>query len=67
MSFLEGYREYILGWLPQMGLAALVTLELTALSFLVAVGIGLVVPGLRTARSRLLNGIAAVYVEFFRG
>jgi His/Glu/Gln/Arg/opine family amino acid ABC transporter permease subunit len=66
-SFFGGYREYLHAWLPQMAEAALVTLQLTALSFVLAVAIGLLMALLRTARSALLNAVAVGYIEFFRG
>jgi His/Glu/Gln/Arg/opine family amino acid ABC transporter permease subunit len=67
MGFFEGYQEYIVGWLPQMARAALVTLQLTVLSFLVAATAGLVLALLRTSRSGALRGVAVAYIEFFRG
>lgn len=67
MGFIASYQDYILDWLPQMAAAALVTLKVTVLSFLLAVAIGLLMAVLRTSRGRVLNAVAVVYIEFFRG
>jgi His/Glu/Gln/Arg/opine family amino acid ABC transporter permease subunit len=67
MSFVEGFQEHLAEWLPQFAVASLRTLELMALSFALAVALGLVVALLRVARGRMLNLIAIGYIEFFRG
>jgi polar amino acid transport system permease protein len=53
-------------WMPELIAAAGVTLELTAMSFLVALVIGVVVGTLRS-RTHWLGKILALYVELFRG
>ena len=45
---------------------AVVTVEVTAGAFVASVLLGIVFAGFRTSRSRLLRGIAHVYVEVFR-
>jgi polar amino acid transport system permease protein len=53
-------------WMPDLIAAAGVTLELTAMSFLVALVIGVVVGTLRS-RNHWLGKILSLYVELFRG
>ena len=67
IEFFQGFEDHIGRWLPLFAIASLHTLELMALSFLVANLAGLVVALMRTSRSRILRAIAVGYVEFFRG
>jgi His/Glu/Gln/Arg/opine family amino acid ABC transporter permease subunit len=59
----EGLPE----WLPQLLWAALLTLRMTALSFLVAAPIGMVVALLRVSRFKTLQWLAVVWIEVARG
>jgi glutamate/aspartate transport system permease protein len=52
-----------LGWLVQ---GVLTTLALTAVGWVLAAALGAVFGAARTAPSRLLRGLGAAYVEFFR-
>ncbi|MDX7950332.1 ectoine/hydroxyectoine ABC transporter permease subunit EhuC [Lichenihabitans sp. Uapishka_5] len=53
--------------LPLLLRGALVTLEVTALAAVLALGMGFAVGLLRLAPSRLLRGLATAYVEILRG
>lgn len=53
-------------WMPELLQAAVLTLELTAMSFAVALTIGVVVGTVRS-RSRWIGRPLGLYVEFFRG
>lgn len=53
-------------WAPELTQAALLTLQITALSFVVAVVLGTIV-GVLQSRTRWPGRIVAVYVEVFRG
>jgi polar amino acid transport system permease protein len=66
-DLLDAYRDNIHDWLPQMAAACLGTLKLTAISFVVAVCIGLVVALVRTASFASLRAIAITYIEVIRG
>ena len=61
------YAEYGASWLPQMLWACLGTLRLAAVSFVLAVLLGLVAALGRTSSVPLLRGIAVCYVEIGRG
>jgi polar amino acid transport system permease protein len=63
----DAYRDNIHDWLPQMAAACLGTLKLTAISFVVAVLIGLIVALVRTAAFSGLRAIAIAYIEVIRG
>jgi glutamate/aspartate transport system permease protein len=52
-----------LGWLLQ---GVLTTLKLAVLGWVLAAGLGAMFGALRTVPSRLLRGLGAAYVEFFR-
>lgn len=56
----------IADWTPELAAAAVLTLRLTAMSFAVALLIGVVVGTLRS-RVPMVGRPLAVYVEFFRG
>ena len=58
--------KVVAGWMPELLSAALLTLQLTAMSFAVALAIGVVVGTLRS-RTRWISHVLAAYVEFFRG
>ena len=61
------YAEHIHIWLPELLSYVETTLRIAAVSFALAVVIGLAVALCRTSRSRTLKTIAAVYVEIGRG
>lgn len=61
------YAEYIHRWLPELLTYALMTLYISAASFVLAVAIGLVIALLRTSRSALLRAAAISYIEVARG
>jgi len=54
-------------WLPQLGWAAVQTVQMTILSFLVAVPLGIVVVLLRVSRWRWLRWLAIAWIEVARG
>ena len=56
----------VIDWMPQLIAAAGLTLEITAMSFAVALVIGVVVGTVRS-RTKWPGRVLAVYVEFFRG
>lgn len=63
----EIYAENIHRWLPELLYYSLTTLKIAAVSFILAVVIGVVFALCRTSRSRILRGIATVYIEVARG
>jgi His/Glu/Gln/Arg/opine family amino acid ABC transporter permease subunit len=66
-DFFAVYLERGPGWIALMGRAVGVTLEITALAFLLALAIGLVVAMGRLGRNRVLRALAIGYVEITRG
>lgn len=67
IEFLDVYRQHFSEWVPELLIACLGTLELMALSFVLAAIIGLVVALMRVSRSRFLRSVAVTFVEVFRG
>jgi len=67
IEFLDVYRQHFGEWVPELLVACIGTLQLMALSFMLASVIGLVVALMRVSRSPLLHGVAVVYVEVLRG
>jgi His/Glu/Gln/Arg/opine family amino acid ABC transporter permease subunit len=63
----EVYAEHIHIWLPELLSYVETTLRIAAVSFALAVFIGLAVALGRTSRTRTLRTLAAVYVEVGRG
>jgi polar amino acid transport system permease protein len=63
----EIYAENIHRWLPELLYYALTTLKIAAVSFVLAVVIGLVFALFRTSRNRLLQAFAVGYIEVARG
>jgi polar amino acid transport system permease protein len=57
----------LLSFLPRLLDGALVTLELTILSAVVALAVSVIMGVLRLSRLRVVRGLAALYVEIFRG
>jgi polar amino acid transport system substrate-binding protein len=60
-------RSFDLAMLAQFGWAALITLELTVLAFLIAVPLGALLAVLRVYGGPLARGGARGYIELFRG
>jgi len=65
--FWEPLIEGLPEWLPPLLWAAIQTLQLTALSFLVAVPVGMVVVLLRLSPIRVLRWTAIAWIELARG
>lgn len=63
----EIYAEYIGRWLPELLGYSVLTIKIAAVSFLLAIFLGLVFAVLRTSRNQLLKGIAVTYIEVARG
>jgi His/Glu/Gln/Arg/opine family amino acid ABC transporter permease subunit len=63
----EIYAENIHRWLPELLYYSLTTLKIAAVSFVLAVAIGIVFALCRTSRSTLLRAFAAGYIEAARG
>lgn len=63
----EIYAEYIGRWLPELLGYSVLTIKIAAVSFLLAIFLGLVFAVLRTSRNQLLKGIAVIYIEVARG
>lgn len=63
----EIYAENIHRWLPELLYFALTTLKIAAVSFVLAVLIGLVFALCRTSRVGLLRAVAIGYIEIARG
>ena len=63
----EIYAKDIHRWLPELLYYSLTTLKIAAVSFILAVAIGVVFALCRTSRSRILRGVATVYIEVARG
>jgi His/Glu/Gln/Arg/opine family amino acid ABC transporter permease subunit len=63
----EIYYENIHRWLPELLYYSLTTLKIAAVSFLLAVLIGLLLALLRTSANRILRRIATVVIEITRG
>lgn len=63
----EIYAENIHRWLPELLYFSLTTLKIAAVSFLLAIVIGLFFALLRTSTNRILRRIAAIFIEITRG
>lgn len=59
--------EFLAQYGPRLMSGAWVTIQMTALSALLAIAIALVLGLARLAHHPVVNGAAAVYIEFFRG
>ena len=66
-DLIDAYRDNIRDWLPQMAAACLGTLKLTAIAFVVAIALGMLVALVRTSGFALLRGAAITYIEAARG
>jgi His/Glu/Gln/Arg/opine family amino acid ABC transporter permease subunit len=58
--------EVLIRHFPEFRSGFLVTVQLVALSFVIAVGVGLVIGALRVAPVRWVRLLGGLYVEFFR-
>jgi polar amino acid transport system permease protein len=67
MEFFQPYAEYWDSWWPQLALAAWVTIALTALSYVFAVALGIVLALGRLSKFPMVPGICRAYTEFIRG
>ena len=65
--FLAVYGEYLGRWLPPLLRAAVVTLELAALSIAVGLILGLVVALMKMSHLAALRRVAGSYIEVIRG
>jgi His/Glu/Gln/Arg/opine family amino acid ABC transporter permease subunit len=63
----EIYAENIHRWLPELLYYSITTLKIAAVSFLLAIIIGLFFALLRTSANRFLRRIASVFIEITRG
>ena len=63
----EIYAENIHRWLPELLYFSLTTLKIAAVSFLLAILIGLMLALMRTSASRILGRIATIFIEVTRG
>jgi His/Glu/Gln/Arg/opine family amino acid ABC transporter permease subunit len=67
IAFFAAYQDHIGAWLPEMLAAVLGTLKLTALSFMLALAIGLALAIMRLSRFGSLKAAAGLYIETIRG
>ena len=67
IEFIRGYEGYTGDWLWEMGVASLATLQLMFVSFWLACAIGMVVALVHRSPLRALQGLAKLYIGFFRG
>ena len=61
------YGEHIDAWLPELLYYSLTTLKIAAVSFVLAVAIGLLLALCRISANSLLRGFATVFIEIARG
>lgn len=61
------YIDFLAQYGPRLLSGAWITLQMTALSALLAIAIALTLGLARLSHNRLLRGAATVYIEFFRG
>lgn len=66
-KFWEPLIEGLPGWLPELLWACLQTIQLTTLSFLVAVPLGMIIVGARLSKLRFLRWFAISLIEVARG
>ena len=67
IEFLRPYIENWSHWWPQLAVAGWNTILLTALSYLLAVVLGIIIAFGRLSRFRVVRGLCRVYIEFVRG
>ena len=67
MGFWQGYAEYWDYWWPQLAVATGITIELTALSYVFAVVLGIILAIGRLSKIRFIPGLCRGYIEFVRG
>ena len=62
---MSGLWEVLVQHFPEFRSGFLVTVQLVAVSFVIAIGVGLFVGALRVAPVRWVRWIGGLYVEFF--
>ena len=67
MGFWQGYIEYWDYWWPQLAAATGNTISLTALSYVFALILGIILALGRLSKIRLLPQLCRAYIEFVRG
>lgn len=63
----EIYAENIHRWLPELLYYSLTTLKIAAVSFVLAVAVGLILALLRLSQNRLISALAVGFIEVARG
>jgi polar amino acid transport system permease protein len=63
----EIYAENLHRWLPELLWYSLTTLKIAAVSFVIAVAVGLLFALLRISRNRFVRGFAVTFIEVWRG
>jgi His/Glu/Gln/Arg/opine family amino acid ABC transporter permease subunit len=63
----EIYAENLHRWLPELLYYAITTLKIAAVSFILAVAVGLLFALLRISHNRFLRGFAVTFIEVARG
>jgi His/Glu/Gln/Arg/opine family amino acid ABC transporter permease subunit len=66
-KFWEPLIEGLPGWLPELLWACLQTIQLTTLSFLVAVPLGMIIVAMRLSKLKSLRWVAIALIEVARG
>ncbi len=66
-EFLDVYARHLGEWMPELLLAALGTLKMTALAFVLANVVGLLLALAKLSTSRPLRAFATGYIELVRG
>jgi His/Glu/Gln/Arg/opine family amino acid ABC transporter permease subunit len=67
IEFFRVFIQRLPEWWPEMQVAAVNTLLLTASAFGIAIGLGLCLALCRLGRTPILDKVAVVYIEFMRG
>ena len=67
MGFWQGYIQNWDYWWPQLAVATGNTIALTALSYLFALALGIILALGRLSRIRFVPGMCRAYIEFVRG
>jgi His/Glu/Gln/Arg/opine family amino acid ABC transporter permease subunit len=63
----EIYAENLHRWLPELLWYSLTTLKIAAVSFVIAVAIGILFALLRISQNRFIRGFAVTFIEVWRG
>lgn len=67
IEFFQPYANYWSSWWPQLAVATWNTIALTALSYVFAVFLGIILAFGRLSKIRFIPGLCRVYIEFIRG